>query len=348
MAASPTIDMHAHLTPQRYKDAIRTSGEWYGLKGDAGELHYDGFRRSLDERFSDMGALGVDVQLLSPTVGFYQYDQDVDTTRAIARECNDEIAGLTVEFPDRFAGLATLPMQSITAAVDEMDRTVVDLGFKGVIVGDHVNGHTYDEPGFEPFWKEAEAIGAIVFFHQGESTIVNQRISRYHLDNSVGNLTERTLTFAALVFGGVLDKYPDLKPYLAHGGGYAAFGAARMDKASGALEPNASGRFEGYRAPLDSVLFQTQSSVLRPPSDYLSRFYYDCCTFSGAALRFLIDAVGIDRVVLGSDYPAPMVLADAVNWINGLTCLDDAEKHAILSGNPSRLLAPQVRHPAAN
>jgi aminocarboxymuconate-semialdehyde decarboxylase len=341
----PTIDMHAHLTPQRYKDAIRTNGQWHGLFSDAGELHYPGFRLSVEERLAEMNALGVDMQMLSPTVGFYQYDKDPEITKAIARECNDEIAALTAEHPDRFVGMATLPMQDLTAAVAEMDRTIVDLGFKGVIIGDHVNGHTYDEPEFQPFWKEAESLRALVFFHQGETTIVNERIARYHLDNSVGNLTERALTFGALVFGGVLDKFPDLKPYLAHGGGYAAYGAARMDKTAGALEADASSGFSGYKPPLDSELQKTWSPLLSAPSDYLSRFYYDCCTFSGPTLRFLIDAVGIDRVVLGTDYPAPMVLLDAVNWINGLDCLTAAEKAAILAANPSNLVlsAAQVR-----
>ena len=76
----------------------------------------------------------------------------------------------------------------------------------------------------------------------------------------------------------------------------------------------------------------------RAPSEYLGRFYYDSCTYTEATLRFLIDMVGVDQVVLGTDYPAPMFLDDPVNWINGLPSLTPEEKKAILEHNPARLL----------
>jgi aminocarboxymuconate-semialdehyde decarboxylase len=130
-----------------------------------------------------------------------------------------------------------------------------------------------------------------------------------------------------LVFGGVMDEFPDLKICLGHAGGYVAFGIARMDKGwrAGAMENMPE--FEDARTVLANA-----------PSDYLSRFYYDSCTYTEASLRFLVDMVGIDRVVLGTDYPAPMILDDAVHWINGLPGFTAEEKDAILSTNPSRLL----------
>jgi aminocarboxymuconate-semialdehyde decarboxylase len=148
----------------------------------------------------------------------------------------------------------------------------------------------------------------------------------------VGNLTERTLLYAALVFGGVLDRFPELKMLLAHGGGYVPYGVARMDKVAGAL----AGDFDGeMKPPFGS---DDGFNHALAPSEYLDRFHYDCCTYSGSVLRFLIDTVGIDRVVLGTDYPAPMVLHDPVNWVQGLTQLDDSEKGAILVDNSNRLL----------
>jgi aminocarboxymuconate-semialdehyde decarboxylase len=328
----PVIDMHAHVTPERYKKAIRERGEWHGLDAVAGELGLGGFDKMLDERLEEMDSIGVDMQLVTPTVGFYQYGNDREVTRRIARECNDEIAEMVGAHPTRFAGLATLPMQDPPSAIVEMGRAITDLGLQGVIVSDHVAGRTYDEPDFLPFFTAAEELGAIVFFHQGGDTVVNQRIRRYKLGNAVGNLTERALVFATLVFGGILDRCPDLKPYLAHGGGFTTFGIARMDKVAGALEPDSG---EGFIPPFG----QTDGFVQAlPPSDYLSRFLYDSCTYSGPALRFLIDAVGIDRVVLGTDYPAPMVQHDAVTWITGLQELSDVERRAILSENPARIL----------
>jgi len=133
------------------------------------------------------------------------------------------------------------------------------------------------------------------------------------------------------VFGGVIDRYPRLKPLLAHGGGYTPYGVARMDKVAGALEGTRDG---SMTPPFGGTDFRQQ----HPPSDYLDRFHYDCCTYDGAVLRFLIDTVGIDQVVLGTDYPAPMVLTDAVNWVRGLAELDDEEKEAILSVNPTALI----------
>ena len=328
----PVIDMHAHLSPERYKEAVRTRGEWYGLDVGPGELLFGKFAQTLPERLADMDALGMDMQLITPTIGFYQYGNELEMTKTIQRECNDEIAETVAAHPTRFAGLATVPMQDTPSAIAEMERAMVDLGLKGVILSDHVMGRTYDDPDFLPFFSAAEELGALLFFHQGRDTVVAERINRYMLPNAVGNLTERALVYATLVFGGVIDRFPNLKPYLGHGGGYTAFGVARMDKVAGALEGKSANGMAPPFGPSDGFANQL------PPSDYLDRFYYDCCTYSGPVLRFLIDAVGIDRIVLGTDYPAPMVLYDAVNWVRGLPELSDDEKEAILSKNPTEIL----------
>lgn len=327
----PVIDMHAHLTPERYKEAIRTAGVWYGLDAGPGELHHGGFAQSLSERLAEMDALGVDMQLLTPTIGFYQYDNDLEVTKSIHRECNNEIAETVQQHPTRFLGMGTVPMQDPASAVAEMVRVMNDLNLKGVILNDHVVGRTYDDPAFLPFFAAAEELGAILFFHQGRDTCVEYRNQRYKLPNAVGNLTERTLVYATLVFAGIIDRFPDLKPLLGHGGGYTAYGAARMDKVAGA--------FEGHGPDMTPPFGEGDGfSQQHPPSDYLDRFYYDCCTYSGRLLRFLIDSVGIDRVVLGTDYPAPMVLRDAVNWVRGLPELSDDEKEAVLAKNPTKLV----------
>lgn len=331
----PIIDVHAHVTPERFKQAIADSGTWHGLGADQGQLDTGGFAKSLPERLEDMDALGVDMQLVSPTVDFYQYSNEVEATRAIARDCNDEMAEMAQQHPDRFAGLGTVPLQHVPSAVDELTRSVRELGLKGVMIGDHVNGHSLDEPEFLAFFRAAEELGAVVFFHQAAVTCVSVRISRYKLGNAIGNLTDRTISFASLVFGGVMDECPNLKPLLAHGGGYTAFGIARMDKVAGAMKPELQGDELNPpfgRGPDDRHVLR------RAPSTYLSQFYYDCCTYDERALRYLIDTVGIDRVVLGTDYPAPMFLPDAVNWIKNMSALTDAEKDAILERNAATLL----------
>src|SRR5438445_13596222 len=107
----PVIDLHAHLTPQRFQAAIRATGEWHGLTSRTGELQVPGFRRTTDQRLADMDALGVDMQVISPNAGFYQYGNYPATTSVIPRDCNDEIADMRDAHPDRFAGLRALPTQ---------------------------------------------------------------------------------------------------------------------------------------------------------------------------------------------------------------------------------------------
>ena len=331
----PIIDTHAHVTPERYKKVVRAGSTWHGLDSVAGELGRGGFDKNLEERLADMAADGIEMQLISPNAGFYQYANELKTTRVIARECNEEIAETVAGHPTKFVGLATLPMQDPASAIDELEHAMTVMKLKGAMISDHVAGRTYDEPEFLPFFRAAEELDALVFFHQGRDTVVNSRIGRYKLGNAVGNLTERTLVFGALVFGGVMDRCPDLKVLLAHGGGYTAFGISRMDKVAGALEGGfpATGLTPPFGPDPESLY-----TITRPPSDYLGRFYYDCCTYSGPALRYIIDAVGIDRVVLGTDYPAPMFLKSPVEWVNGLPELTDTDKQAILSSNPSKLL----------
>jgi aminocarboxymuconate-semialdehyde decarboxylase len=329
------VDIHAHVTPDRYKEAIRSKGNWYGLGPEVGELDRKGFTLSIAERIAVNDKNGVERQLITPTVGFYQYDNSLDVATTIARECNDEMAEIVDRHPTKFTGLGSIPMQDIPTAVAELTRCMKELNLKGVIIGDHVNNHNYDEPQFLPFFQAAEALGAILFFHQSGGTVVSPRTKRYSLSNGIGNLTERTLTFANLVFGGVMDKCPKLKPLLAHGGGYVAFGIGRLDKIAGAFEgsyPN---------GPLTPPFPQpdSQYKLKRPPSTYMSQFYYDCCTFDGKALRFLIDTVGIDQVMAGSDAPAPMELLDLANWVKGLTELTADEKDAILRRNAAEFLS---------
>ena len=160
-----TIDIHAHLTPQNLLRAKRAGVELHGIDPEKiarGQLK----DISIDERVADMDRLGVDVQVVSAEPQMYCYQYPAEQAIPLHRETNDEVHSYTVGRPDRFDGLAILPMQDVPAAIAEMERTVVGLGFKGVMIGDHVNGRLFDEPEFAPFWAAAEQMGAIVFFHQ--------------------------------------------------------------------------------------------------------------------------------------------------------------------------------------
>jgi aminocarboxymuconate-semialdehyde decarboxylase len=321
------IDIHNHVTPQFFVDAIERDGEWRSLGPDVGELHIPKFSISAEERLVDMDEMGVDIHVLTINTGFFRYDRDAETATAIAHDCNAALKEMMDAYPDRYLGLASVPLQDPGRAIEVMSHAMGEQGFKGITIGDHVNGITLDDPQFYPFWQAVEELGAVVFFHQASATVVENRTERYGIPNVIGNLTERAITFATLVYGGIMDRYPDLKLCLGHAGGYTAFGAARMDKGWSA------GALENMPEFDDSRTFLTNA-----PSEYLNRFYYDSCTYTEPTLRFLVDMVGIDRVVLGTDYPAPMFLDDPVNWINGLGSLSDAEKRAILEDNPARLL----------
>ena len=159
----------------------------------------------------------------------------------------------------------------------------------------------------------------ILIPQRGGDTLVTPRTDRYHLHNSIGNLVDRAVTFACFVFGGVMDKCPDLKICLAHGGGYACFGIGRMDR--------------GWQ-----VRKEARVNIEQPPSEYLSKFYYDCLTHSEPALRYLIDSVGIDRIVFGTDWPADMAIDWPVSWVLSLKSLTQDEKDAILWKNLESML----------
>jgi aminocarboxymuconate-semialdehyde decarboxylase len=209
-----SIDIHAHITPQCFWKATEGGGNWHTLRREQDARGRElavvrGHRSPLppkarwtpEERLTDMDSLGVDVHVLSPYSGFYNYE--LDSAVATPRDSNNEIHQMTKTWPDRFAALATLPMQDINAAIAELERVMVQLGFKGAMIDDKVNGRTLDEPEFLPFWKAAEQLGALILFHQAGDTIVSSRIKRYHLPNTIGNLVDRAVTFASLVSAGL-------------------------------------------------------------------------------------------------------------------------------------------------
>ena len=316
-----TIDIHAHISPEGYVNAVAKGESWHGMTADALSIHRNNPKTSWtpEERLADMNSLGVDVQVLSTNAYFYNYDKDPKVVAAMDVEANDYVAQLTKDHPDRFAGFCNLPMQDVKAAIAELERGGTKLGLKGAMIGDHVNGKNYDDKHFLPFWKAAEQLGAVILVHQGGATVVSNRTSKYHLPNTIGNLADRAVTFASLVFGGVMDACPDLRVCLCHGGGYTCYGIGRMDR--------------GWQ-----VRQEARVNIQQPPSAYLSRFYYDCLTHSEEALRMLIDSVGIDRVVFGTDWPFDMAQDWPVSWVLGLESLTQDEKEAILYKNLEELL----------
>ena len=326
-----SIDIHAHLMHSRMLERLQKGESWHGVTGhrnSQGQLIFGlgdrtmalspAFSWNVDQRLADMNSLGVDVQVVSTFIGYYDFKSD-DEAAAACREANEEVAGMIVGHPDRFSGFCTLPIQNIPSAISEMERGVTELGLKGAMIDDTAQGRTLDHPDLWPLLQAAELLGALIFVHQGAPTVVSYRTERYPLPNTIGNPAERAVTFASLVFGGVMDKFPELKVCLAHGGGYTCFGIGRMDR--------------GWQ-----VRQEARVNIQSPPSTYLRKFYYDCLTHSEQALRYLIDTVGADRVVFGTDWPADMAIDWPVSWILRLESITQEEKELILWKNAHALL----------
>jgi aminocarboxymuconate-semialdehyde decarboxylase len=328
-----SIDIHAHLMPQSLWKAVDAGQAWHGFRLEPGRglgavvradkrvgVQTPKLRFTPEERLKDMDEQGVDVQVVSIHTPLFSYDVDSAQGQQLAREVNDEIAAMTRQWPQRFAGLATLPVQDVGAAVDELDRAVHVLGLKGAELDTVVNGQTWDEPHFLPLFKAAEAMGAVLFFHpQPQDNLVLAFTEKFNLANSIGVPVEDALLVATLIFGGIFDACPELKVCIAHGGGPACFGMGRLDR--------------GWQ-----VRSEARMHIQHPPSTYQRHFYYDCVTNSEVALRFLIDQVGADRVVLGSDWPFVGWEPSPPGWVQSLTSLTREEKEKILCKNLEQLL----------
>jgi aminocarboxymuconate-semialdehyde decarboxylase len=326
-----SIDIHAHLVPQCLWKAIDAGGQWYGMRyhtpdrtslfvkeGKVGRIAPK-VRFTPQERLQDMDQQGTDVQVVSVHTQILGYHLSPDEGVSQAREVNDEIASMVRQWPQRFAGLATLPAQDVAASIAELDRAVHVLGLKGAELDTVVNGKSWDEPEFLPLFQAAESMGAVLFYHpQPQDNMLVDRIDRYALPNSIGVPMEDAIITATLICGGILDRCPDLKVCIAHGGGPACFLMDRIDR-------NWRERREGQ-------------VIASPPSSYQRRLYYDCITMSEGALRFLIDRVGSDRVVLGSDWPFVSWDPSPAGWVQGLSSLSQEEKDRILWKNLEALL----------
>lgn len=329
-----SIDIHAHLVPRSLWAAAEAQKDWYSYRHEPGDglgtvLGTNGKRTGFsspkvrltpDERLQDMDAQGVDMQVVSIHTPLMGYHLDAVQGRALARDVNDEISSMTRQWPTRFAGLATLPVQDVDAAIKELERAVTVLGLKGAELDTIVNGANWDEPRFLPLFKAAESLGAVLFFHpQPQHNFMMERAGGYGLSNSLGVIVEDAIVVATLILGGILEACPNLKACIAHGGGPACYAMGRIDRAWRGTPPE-------------------RRTIPQPPSSYQRRLYYDTVVGSEAALRFTLDRVGADRVVLGSDWPFVPWHPSPVTWLQGLESLSQDEKDKILWRNLESLL----------
>ncbi|HTC11624.1 MAG TPA: amidohydrolase family protein [Acetobacteraceae bacterium] len=238
-----------------------------------------------------------------------------DTGVAIAQATNDGMAERAGAYPDHFLPLATLPMQAPDRATCERERAI-GLGLRGTGLCTHVNGTDLDDPRFVSVLTCAERLDVRVFRHpQNAGDLI--RLRDYHLWNLIGRSMETATAAARLILSGVFVRHPNLKIVLAHGGGFLPYQLGRRD--------------HGYR--VGPALCE---HLPHPPSCYLANITCDARVHDTTALRFLLDCVGADHVVLGSDDPFDMGQADPADPIRA-PGLPRAQKAAILGGTLERL-----------
>jgi aminocarboxymuconate-semialdehyde decarboxylase len=273
-----------------------------------------------DVRVADCDRTGVHLQVLSTVPVMFSYGAKPADALDLSRILNDHLAGVCADFPERFVALGTVPMQDADLAVGELERCVKDLRMPGIQIGSHVNGDNLDEPALFPVFEAAAALGAAVFVHPWEM-LGRDRMGKYWLPWLVGMPAETALAICSVIFGGVLERLPELRIGFAHGGGGFPFLLGRID--------------HGFTARPD--LCATETST--PPRDMVRRFYVDSLVHDAAALRYLVEVMGVDRVALGSDYPFPLGEAEPGALVETVEAFTDAQRRQLLGGTAREFLA---------
>jgi aminocarboxymuconate-semialdehyde decarboxylase len=289
-----SLDVHTHVLPPdlpRWSPIrLEGAGECRArMLREDGTVFRDIASNAWDaaQRLRECDDVGVGVQVLSTVPVLFAYQLPPERGHDLARLLNDSIASLCREHPRRFIGLGTLPLQSPDFALRELDRCIAQLGLAGVEIGSHVNAWNLSDPPLFPVFARAAELGAAVFVHPWDM-MGEERMRKYWLPWLVGMPAEVSLAICSLIFGGVLERLPQLRIAFAHGGG--AF-------------PGTLGRIErGFHARPDLVATDNP----HPPTAYLKSIYVDSLVHDARALRLILDVFGHERIALGSDYPFPL------------------------------------------
>jgi aminocarboxymuconate-semialdehyde decarboxylase len=301
----PRVDIHRHYVPRFLIEEARAAPAIDGLRVDGNTaIHRQGYRYPLDAEFFDLGVLiesldagRVDHAVMSVTPTLYFYNCPADETAHFCRRANDWISDLAAQSGGRISGMANLPMQDPIAATAELERCVDDLGLRSAQIGTDIEGEPLDEPRFDRFFEAADALGVVLLLHP---YFVGPRpgLEDYYLTNLVGLPLSTTTAAARLFLSGFFARH-DVRFIFVHGGGYLPYKIGRLDRGHD-VRPEASGR-----------------SMLRP-SEWLDRVYFDTLTHDPAALRFLVELVGADHVLFGTDLPFDMTDPDQGEAIDAL------------------------------
>ena len=271
-----------------------------------------------DEHIADMVEAGIDMGVVwPPPPGFY-YWAEPSAGSEMARMVNENSARVVQSFNDRLVGLASVPLQDVGMAVDELKRAIQQTGLSGIAIASNVNGLGLDEEQFLPFFEQVERLNVPIFIHPDFSP-GSERMTNYYLANFLGYPMDSTLAACELVFGGVLDRFPDLKICLVHAGGTLPFLLGRLEHGQ-------------------SVRPETREKCAHPFPHYLKNFYVDSVTFRPEILRFVATVMPEGHVFMGTDYPFDMADPDPVSSIKLAVTDDKAKRDGILGTNLSTLI----------
>jgi aminocarboxymuconate-semialdehyde decarboxylase len=322
------IDIHAHYYPQAYFDLFIAEGQRFNAEFRMTEQGFF-FRTSsesdgplptkfidLKQRLADMDAQGVAVHALSLTDPMVYWADD-ELSHKLAMAWNDGAIAAHRANPDRFVVLATLPMLDPDHAVDELNRVSKLPGVRGVYMGTNIDSHDLDDPLFEPIFTRIEALGLPVFLHPLAPIVGGNRLQPYFMNRLVAYPFDTTIAACHLIFGGVMDRHPNLQVTLPHAGGVLPALIGRLD--------------HGWNA----IPAAKQSALT--PSAYLHRFTYDTISHSKLMMEFIISQVGVDRVMMGSDYCFAVGYDRPVEVVEELK-LSSVQRKMILGGTAAKIL----------
>lgn len=324
------IDIHSHYIPDSFiqsvkKDPARFRIQVENRDGKEFFVHQEGFAYPLFETFFDMrkkiaemDAKRLDISVLSAPPTLFYYWSDVETAAQVCRIFNNSVSEFVRANPNRFSGMAIVPLQDVQASVKELQRCHDELGLRAVEIGSHVEGLQFDDPSFLPFFEKAAELDMLIFFHP--YYIGNkQNLESYYLTNLLGNPIDTTMAISHIIFGGLLQKFPDLKLYFAHGGGFIPFQMGRLE--------------HGHRVRQEPKVHLKQN-----PIPDIQKLIFDTIVFRPEILRFLIEVHGEDQIVLGTDFPFDMGEENPYNFVSNTAGLNENQKRKILGENAARLL----------
>ncbi|MBM3343083.1 MAG: amidohydrolase [Betaproteobacteria bacterium] len=327
---SKRIDVHSHVVPKEMLDALAARPKRFGMRyvdggthrrlakdGGGGQPVFDEFYDAA-AKVKGMDRKGLDVSMISAAPIVFFYWLDADAGLEAARLVNDGIANMVRAFPERLMGMGTLPMQHPDAAVAELERIVEQHGFRAVELGTSVGEEQVADKRFRAVLKRAQELDVFIFAHPYSGSEVCN-LDDYYLSNLIGNPLQSTIMVSHLMFSGVLDELKKLRICLAHGGGYVPYQIGRFN--------------HGHK-----VRKETRANTKTTPNALLRRFYYDALTHDARALRYLIDLVGADRVVIGTDAPFDMGEHDPIGMIGKVKGLTAREREQIFCRTPLKLI----------